>query len=125
MTSRFLSNLSAKLVSENPLTWELLAPLIYSCALINRIIVVPAGFKSDLASVPRIPFAYWLTGGFSNQAAVLHDFLYITCPVDKATADAIFLEAMEATGISWWRRRAMYAAVRVGGRGNFNKVKPT
>ena len=34
-------------------------------------ITIPAGFKTDLASVPRLPFAYWLTGGTANRPAVL------------------------------------------------------
>jgi hypothetical protein len=47
---------------------------------------------------------------------VLHDDLYAK-RAERSFADRVFLEAMEAEGVPWWRRRLMYAAVRAfGGR---------
>lgn len=83
--------------------------------------IVPAGFVSDLASVPRLPLAFWIFGDTAHQSAVLHDYLYefgataARPPIDRELLDRVFLAAMEAEGLSWWRRRLMFAAVRLAG----------
>lgn len=101
--------------------WRLDSPLVYHRISTDTTYTVPAGFHSDFSSVPRLPFAYWLTGDHAHLAAVVHDWLYVTAITDKPTADAIFLDAMSETGVVWWRRHAMYTAVRLFGRGKFNK----
>jgi len=95
-------------------------------------IEVPVGFITDFASVPRsvrIPWLpkwvpgfplWWIfspTGNY-NRAAVLHDYLYsIACDwCSRFLADAIFRDAMMRLMVPLWRRWAMWAAVRVGGR---------
>jgi uncharacterized protein DUF1353 len=78
-------------------------------------LTVPAGFKTDFASVPRLPIAYLVAGDVCHRAPLLHDFLYRQGQIPRAWCDRIFLEAMVAEGVSWWRRRAMYAAVRAAG----------
>jgi hypothetical protein len=82
----------------------------------GAIIVVPLGFITDFASVPRwLPIAYALTGGTSQPAAVVHDWLYQTHAVDRPAADQVLDEAMGALGEPVWRRWAMYRAVRLFG----------
>lgn len=81
-------------------------------------ITVPRGFKTDYASVPRIPLAYLLAGGIARRASVLHDYLYAK-QVDREWADNVFLGAMEADGVAWWRRKLMYQAVRMFGGGPY------
>ena len=100
--------------------WRLDAPLKYASIIHwgNRpigVITVPAGFDTDLASVPRLPAAWLIAGGTANAAAVVHDWLYRRGKFDRATCDAVFAEAMAASGISLWRRALMWAAVRLGG----------
>ena len=49
---------------------------------------------------------------------VLHDYLYAKGPrhgIDRKGADQILLDALAVLGFSWWRRQAIYWAVRVGG----------
>ncbi len=83
---------------------------------------VPAGFLTDGATVPR-PF-WWLVPPFGEhgQAAVLHDILCETATmfeneipysVSRKEADKIFREALKASGVGWFKRNLMYAAVRV------------
>lgn len=95
--------------------WVLTAPLVYLSDAARRVITVPAGFRTDLASVPRWPLAYWLTGGTADAAAVVHDYLYSTRLVSRAVADAVLREASAVSGVPWWRRGLMWAAVRVAG----------
>ena len=96
--------------------WALQQPLVYRSALPGvGEIVVPAGFVTDFASVPRWPLTFLLAGDTAHAPAVVHDFLYGTRRVRRATADLVFLEAMVLTGVPRWRRAAMWVAVRIFG----------
>ena len=96
--------------------WVLTGPLVYESDVAGKVITVPAGFHTDLASVPRVPIAYWLAGGTSNEAAAVHDFLYTAPhPVPRNIADAVLREASMVTGVPLWRRWLMWAAVRAFG----------
>lgn len=95
--------------------WVVTRPLYYASEIAKGVIIVPEGFVSDLASVPRAPVIYWLTGNVAAKAAVLHDYLYQSRMYPRAMCDAIFREASEVIGVSWWRRNLMYLGVRLGG----------
>jgi hypothetical protein len=95
--------------------WIVHSALVYQSDVARQTFIVPRGFRTDLASVPRLPIVYWLTGGTSNEAAAIHDFLYSTHEVDRATADAVLREASAATGVPAWRRWLMWAGVRCFG----------
>ena len=79
----------------------------------NNVIIVPKGFITDGASIPRI---FWTIVGhpFSEfaQAAVLHDFLYDRRIYTRKRSDEIFYEAMGVLKVSKWKRMVMYQAVR-------------
>jgi hypothetical protein len=105
-------------------TWELLAPLVYESDLAGITICAPTGFVTDLASVPRLPFAYLLTGGVGHAAAVIHDCLYTGHQVTRAVADDIFHEALLVLGVSKWQAGLMWAGVRVGGGGSWDAPGP-
>ena len=92
-----------------------MAPLVYESDVAKQTFTVPVGFKTDLASVPRMPIIFMLTGDTSSQAACLHDYLYTTHPVDRKTADAVLREASAVTEVPWWRRQLMWLGVRIGG----------
>lgn len=77
---------------------------------------VPVGFETDFASVPR--WGRWLLAPFdrSAKAAVVHDFLLWQEPPHRrprAEIDAIFLEALAVLEVRPWKRRLMWAAVRL------------
>ena len=95
-------------------TWRLLDTVVFLSARYGRI-VAPAGFVTDLASVPRLPVAYFLAGGLAHAAAVVHDWLYDSHELTRAQADAVFREAAQACGVSAWRSWLMWAGVRRGG----------
>lgn len=94
---------------------RLLSDLCYASTRLNRVVTVPAGFETDFASVPRLPFAFLLAGDCGHYAATVHDWLYSSKEVSRFTADATLLEALEVTGVQWWRRYPMWAAVRLFG----------
>lgn len=121
MTSRFLTDLDMREADRDVDNgrWVLCEPLIYSSDVLDRIVTVPRGFVTDLASVPRLPLVYWLCGGRANKPSVVHDFLYGSGIVSREKADAVFLEAMEVVGVPAVYRRLMWAGVRAGGAGRY------
>jgi hypothetical protein len=110
--SRFLTPLRAEKSGDY---WTILQPLIYMSDLARNTFVVPEGFVTDLASVPRIPIAYWLAGGECDEAAVVHDYTYATGMVSREIADAVFREAALATGQPAWRVQSMWFFLRAFG----------
>jgi hypothetical protein len=95
--------------------YKLLAPLRYYSTLLDREIEVPTGFVTDFASVPAVARVFISGHGKDRWAATVHDYLYSILAYDRKTADRVFLEAMEVSGVGLIKRRAMYRAVRTGG----------
>jgi len=96
-------------VSQRPFC--LLAPLVYHSDLIGHI-EVPKGYRTDFASVPRFFWRILPPTGRYSRAAVVHDYLCDTRPVDSKTAAEVFLEAMKHARVPVWKRTIMYRAVR-------------
>jgi len=122
-SSEFLTKLRDERVSLFTKDRILLAPLAYYSALLADVVLVPAGFVTDYASVPRAPLTYWLFGGIGDEAAVVHDHLYETGTVPREQADQVYGEALAACGVPAWRRVAMVAAVRVFGASRYLQVR--
>lgn len=113
MKSEFLSPLRTEDGGDSSAT--LIEPLVYYSEILGRAITIPAGFETDFASVPRLPFVYTLFGGIARKAAVVHDYLYRKSGVSRRQADMVFYEAMKATGQWWWRRAIMWVGLRAFG----------
>lgn len=77
----------------------------------NEIIVVPKGFITDFASVPRPLWPIIDPVGKHGKAAVIHDYCYATACYPRLRSDAIFLEGMEVLNVELWKREVMYKAV--------------
>lgn len=73
---------------------------------------VPAGFITDLASVP-FPFSIFFPKlGKYARAAVLHDYLIEQKVWSRKMCDRVFIECMQQDGVGRVRSRLMYWAVR-------------
>ena len=83
-------------------------------------ILIPAGFVSDGASVPRFLWAIIPPYGRYTKAAIVHDFLYKTGLFTKAQADWIFLDMMDHCKVLVWKRNVMYAGVCAFGQNAWN-----
>jgi hypothetical protein len=91
--------------------WELVDPITYDGNAES--FTVPAGFRTDFASVPR-PLVWLLPRyGAYTKSAILHDFLCTTAPVSRADADGLFRRSMRELGVPFLRRWMMWAAVRL------------
>lgn len=117
--------------TKEPQTFKVLQPFHYLTEL-GYTICVPAGFITDMASVPQVLWAILPPDGPYGKAAVVHDYLYRTggrvdvSPAhafSKAESDLIFYQAMGELGVSWWRRQIMYRAVQIFGGSSFKGEK--
>lgn len=120
------SEFERRMVDELAGTDRLIAPLVYYSKLLGCEIVVPAGFVTDYASVPRLPLVYLVVGGKGQRAAVVHDWLYSGGLVNgraltRKEADQVFAEALAASGYGATVKSLMYAGVRLGGAPHFTK----
>lgn len=77
-------------------------------------VTIPAGYVTDLASVPR--WLWWFLAPYDPQyaaAAVLHDYLRSWAGFDPLTAHTTFLDALMILGVERWKAMAMFLAVVV------------
>jgi hypothetical protein len=122
---RFLTPLVIKEFEGAPFCWQIDEPLIYELGApgSGRLINVHPGFVTDGASVPWLLWAILPTWGKYGRAAVVHDFLcYLQHQgrphpeaITRRQADAIFLDAMTATGVRFCVRRTLWLGARWGG----------
>lgn len=111
--AKFLTELDTRALKGDK--WLVLTPLVYESDVLKTTVTVPAGFITDLASVPRGLWNLFPPWGDYDSAAVVHDWLYNHGHVTRAQADAVLKEGSEALGVSRFTRWALYSAVRSGG----------
>ena len=87
--------------------------LVYRSDLAG-LIVVPEGFQTDLASIPRIFQSLVPKVDRHMLPAIVHDYLCRKPDFSRKMADQVFLEAMKLKEVNPIRRRLMYWAVRIG-----------
>lgn len=94
--------------------WELVEDLIYTGN--TETFIVPAGFMTDFASVPKI-FRNIIppTNPKYSRAAVLHDWFYGTHAVSRKDSDGLFRRIMKESGVGGVKRNIMWIAVRTFG----------
>lgn len=104
--------------------WELLSPFPAVTSL--GIIEAPAGFVTDLASVPRILWPAFSPFDDYLESAIPHDWGYspLNDRFTRRQIDDMMLELMFNTGVSDHRRNAVYTAVRRFGWRNYQGKLP-
>lgn len=116
----WLSTFLAPLVAtplDDGVHWRIVEPFAFESIVLDRIIVVPAGFVTDWASIPRI--CWTLVGGPTGpytKASALHDYCYRTLGFcTRSEADHVLLEAMDVSGVPWLTKQEVYRGVRAFG----------
>lgn len=132
MTIRKAFDSELHIVADGARTWALTQPLVWT-GTGGDTFVVPTGFVTDFATVPR--FLHWLVSpyGAYTRAAVLHDWLLtelaewqrkrdrspiigeavnLEPPANSRDCDGIFRRVVEDLGVDWATRWAMWTAVR-------------
>lgn len=131
MKSEFLNPLRLEQIgwSNGRPKWTLLAPLRYRSKLLGITVLIPEGFKTDLASVPRLLLSWFVAGGRAPRPAVLHDYGYqhgtfiidhtnVLLQVTRQDVDAVLYEAMRADPIDGSNRitaNLIWSSVRLFG----------
>ena len=83
-------------------------------------VLVPTGFVTDFASIPKNFWTLLRPDGEYTYAAIIHDYLYWAQPRSREEADQIFKMAMQDFGISAVEVELIYGAVRFVGRFAWN-----
>ena len=81
---------------------------------------VPAGFVTDLTSIPREFWSLLRPDGNYTYPAIIHDYLYWEQNVTKEQADLIFKFGMEDFKIDPLTINTIIAAVKLGGQSAWN-----
>ena len=116
-------------VTYNNAEWVLLDDC--RCAALDGFMVTAKrGFKTDLASIPRLLWGFIASFELSLVAPIVHDLIYgsagtVALPdgevtpadkrFDRKEADDLFLELMTRSKVAYWKRNVAYLAVRAFG----------
>jgi len=95
--------------------WVLGNELVFTIRETGQRIVVPRGFVTDFASVPRVFWTFFPKHGEYTRAAIVHDYLYWEQKCNREQADELFDIVMEDSEVDSTSRFTIYAAVRVWG----------
>lgn len=90
----------------------------------HYVIVIPKGFKTDFASIPRIFWNIIAPIGKWTLPSVLHDYLYsegYRLGISRKQADKIFYQAMRKSFVTPITANIMWACVRLFARKHYNK----
>lgn len=111
MTDRYLSELQ---YIEAPVRgfFDLTAPHGFWSARLQAEIWCDVGFRTNFVTGRKLFVVRRIVQDKMNPAATIHDLLYSNGAVSRAMADAIFRDAMLASGVATWRAYAAWAAVR-------------
>lgn len=95
--------------------WMLTEPLLYTAPGSNMAVVVPAGFVTDFASIPRALCPLLPPTGKYLAAAIIHDFLYWDQSCDRQVADRMLAAAMKDAKVDALHGGLILTGVRIGG----------
>ena len=125
-TSDLVIKLHDGLANEGRGEWEVVEPFGYRSDVASphkvgdTLIVVPAGFRTDFASVPNWPIAAEVYKDCARKAAVIHAYLYRTGRFSREVCDAVFREAGVTEGYPVEIMDIMWLAVRQCGERYFD-----
>lgn len=134
--SAFLTPFIAELIDDASAdgrgTWEMAAELDYQSDVLQAwqqannvtpadgIVRVPIHFRTDFASIPRLPIVFLACGGRATRPSVPHDYGYSTHYAPKPIIDKMFLESMLLTNVPLDIAHQMYSAVVLFGKPFWN-----
>lgn len=110
--AHFLGDVVVKILKDNehPTIFETWASVDFYSDHLGYVVTVPEGFRTDLASIPRMLLSF--TGFKGGRAAIVHDYLCrIFGLARRSDADKVFEEALIASGFDAEEADAWYWAV--------------
>lgn len=109
---KFLGDLNLRWVGviNKTVIWELLTPLSYITNS-NITIIVPIGFRTDLASIPRILWVFLPPDWKYTKAAIIHDYLLENSDLSTQQINRIFQDGMTDLNVNNQINWLMFNAV--------------
>jgi hypothetical protein len=107
----------------NAENWVLHTDLVYRVGTTKDSVIVPAGFVTDFASIPKRLQSVFSVHGPYLLAGIVHDYLYWeqgASGCTRAEADGIFRLVMIENKVTRPTYNAMYRAVRLAGQGSWD-----
>jgi hypothetical protein len=86
-------------------------------------VVVPRGFVTDLASIPRPFWSIAAPTGKHGQAAIFHDWLYWQQAVERDVADHTFGQIMKDLNVPAALRSVIVNAVKMFGGSSWDETR--
>lgn len=86
-------------------------------------VIVPTGFITDLASTPRLLWSFFPPHGSYLEAAILHDYLYVSGIADRPVSDKTFYEVMQKSNVPYYRRKILYYGVKLFGSKRYKELR--
>lgn len=111
-TKGVFTDLILKTLDDEPGMFEVANDFTYEGSSFVR---VPAGTRTDLASIPRFMRSIFSRTGRSRKPAVVHDHLYGKQWETRKICDQLFREMLISRGYSRFQAGIYYAGVRSGG----------
>ena len=133
--AELISTLPDPVVKHDGQLWVVAEDCRYA-GLDGGIIIAKRGFKSDLASIPRLFWVIIASFELSLVAPIMHDLIYrcggnVIPPDGEVTpagrlfsrkdADDLFLELMTRSKVAYWKRNVAYLAVRAFGQSSWQE----
>jgi hypothetical protein len=122
LSSIFLTELKVQKIGAR--RWRLLEDLLFYSEKYQGYVMVPAGFETNFASIPRLFWIRFPPVDVYDPAATVHDAAYenqlqtimgARIYTIKDVADDLFYEGLIACGVNERDAKIMYRAVRIGG----------
>ena len=96
-------------------TWVAQEPMEYVIGSTSTKIIVPAGFVTDLASIPKWfwgPPLFLTPAGQYSRASIIHDYLYWTQKCTREQADRLLVIAMKESSVKKFDENTIYDGVQ-------------
>jgi AraC-like DNA-binding protein len=97
-------------------TWIVKQPMVYRIGVSRDSVVIPAGFVTDMASIPPVLQSIIQQNGPYQLPAIVHDYLYWRQTCTRQQSDRILLLGMTEHHVGKLHRTAIYDAVRAAGQ---------
>ena len=121
MLVEFMSKLELTNAPDDDGDWLLVQD--FALTLDGKEVVVPKGFRTDLASTPRYLWSVFPPFGRWDEAATVHDWFYRTVDLEnrptRKEADDAFYAIMIFCNVPKWRALDMWSAVRLFGGSSY------
>ena len=100
-----------------------MSELVFYSNLVKDYVIVPAGTKTDLGTIPLFLQGLIPKDGKAMFAYILHDYLYQVGKYSREICDNILNEAMKVLGVADWRRRFVREGVRLFGQKAYDNCR--